>query len=91
MIQVLLIFQSKNIQKIFRFPLFQFSAMAESLGMYKLNVWFYSFCLKLVPCSLLLVITVLLTRALLQFSRNQLQTGLDRIQSIRGNKPNSQT
>ena len=46
----------------------QWSPLAESndLLLYKLNVWFYSFFLKLVPCTLLSIITCLLTRALCQ-------------------------
>ena len=46
--------------------LFQWSPLAESHDrlLYKLNVWFYSFFLKLVPCTLLSIITCLLIRAL---------------------------
>ena len=42
--------------------------LAESNGLllYKLNIWFYSFFLKLVPCTLLSIITCLLIRALCQ-------------------------
>ena len=46
----------------------QWSPLAESHNrlLYKLNVWFYSFFLKLVPCTLLSIITCLLIRALVQ-------------------------
>jgi hypothetical protein len=37
--------------------------------LYKINVWFYSFCLKLVPCTLLSIITCLLIRALIQVNQ----------------------
>ena len=41
-------------------------AVSNDRLLYKLNVWFYSFFLKLVPCTLLSIITCLLIRALCQ-------------------------
>ena len=41
-------------------------AVSNDRMLYKLNVWFYSFFLKLVPCTLLSIITCLLIRALCQ-------------------------
>ena len=41
-------------------------AVSNDRMLYKLNVWFYSFFLKLVPCTLLSIITCLLIRALYQ-------------------------
>ena len=57
----------KDVELIYRF-IFQWSPLAESNGLllYKLNIWFYSFFLKLVPCTLLSIITCLLIRALCQ-------------------------
>lgn len=42
--------------------------LAHDRLLYKLNVWFYGFFLKLLPCILLIIITCLLIRALYQFS-----------------------
>ena len=49
------------------FPL-KWSMLAESNNqtLFKLNIWLYSFFLKLVPCSLLSIITCLLIKALMK-------------------------
>jgi hypothetical protein len=46
-------------------------AVSNDRMLYKLNVWFYSFFLKLVPCTLLSIITCLLIRALVLVNQVQ--------------------
>ena len=44
-------------------------SMANDYALLKFNFWFFSTICKLVPCLMLIVMTVLLTLKLLQFER----------------------